>query len=493
MTSVLAERSAARPRVCNVPPAVSSAGHEAVELARSAGLVLDPWQADALVDALGERPDGKWSAFEVAVIVARQNGKGAILEARELAGLFLLGEMLILHSAHEYKTAMEAFRRILSLIEGAPDLSREVRKVVNTNGEEGIELRSGARLRFMARSKGSGRGFSADLVIWDEAYALTSAQVEAQLPTLSARPNPQVWYTSSPPLDALTGEVLIRVHERGLAGDPSLCYLDWGAQRGVDLDDRKVWKTTNPAYGLRISEETIARERAALSDEGFSRERLCIWPPSLAEQWMFIPERAWNDACDPQSRRSGEIAIAIEMSLNRQWVSIHVAGKRADGLYHVEVAVSEQGSGWLVQKIVEMRDRLKPCAIVVAGNSPAAAHVPHLEVALKLPIGSVLVEKVEVMSAVDVQQACGGLYDGIAGPEEVGRPSPRTVRHRGQGVLTTAIAGAVTRKTGNTQTWDPHAAVVDISPAMGVAAALWAYRQYGERPDKFVISGNLMG
>ena len=88
-----------------VPPsAVSSAGAEAVELAALAGLFLDPWQELVLQSALSERADGKWAALEVGLVVPRQNGKGSILEARELAGMFLLGEELILHSAHVFKT-----------------------------------------------------------------------------------------------------------------------------------------------------------------------------------------------------------------------------------------------------------------------------------------------------------------------------------------------------------------------------------------------------
>jgi predicted amidohydrolase YtcJ len=61
---------------------------EAVELAASAGLVLDDWQQHVLVSALGERPDalGTWAAFEVGLVVPRQCGKGGVLEARELAG-----------------------------------------------------------------------------------------------------------------------------------------------------------------------------------------------------------------------------------------------------------------------------------------------------------------------------------------------------------------------------------------------------------------------
>jgi hypothetical protein len=51
----------------------------------------------------------------------RQNGKDAILEARELAGLFLLGERLLIHSAHQFDTSLEHFRRLLFLIENTDD------------------------------------------------------------------------------------------------------------------------------------------------------------------------------------------------------------------------------------------------------------------------------------------------------------------------------------------------------------------------------------
>src|SRR5690242_6229189 len=85
------------PRLTTLPPGgVSSSGQEAVELAALAGLELDPWQQLILNQGLQERADGRWNAFEAAVIVARQNGKGGVIEARELAGLFLLDEKLIL-------------------------------------------------------------------------------------------------------------------------------------------------------------------------------------------------------------------------------------------------------------------------------------------------------------------------------------------------------------------------------------------------------------
>jgi hypothetical protein len=47
----------------------------------------DDWQQRAL--ELGLRTHrGKWASFEVGIDVARQNGKGGIIEARDLVGLF---------------------------------------------------------------------------------------------------------------------------------------------------------------------------------------------------------------------------------------------------------------------------------------------------------------------------------------------------------------------------------------------------------------------
>jgi hypothetical protein len=54
----------------------------------------------------------------------------------------------------------------------------------------------------------------------------------ALLPTLRARPNPQVWYCGSA-VDRLIhddGLVFARLRERGIAGDdPGLAYFDWGS------------------------------------------------------------------------------------------------------------------------------------------------------------------------------------------------------------------------------------------------------------------------
>ena len=139
---------------------------------------MDDWQQLVLRHALAEGPDGRFAPFEVGVNVPRQNGKGGIIEARELAGLFLLGEQLIIHSAHQFDTSLEAFRRLLDCVEGTPELSKLVKRVSRAHGEEGIELTTGQRVRFRTRTKGGGRGFTGDCLILDEAMIMRREPLE---------------------------------------------------------------------------------------------------------------------------------------------------------------------------------------------------------------------------------------------------------------------------------------------------------------------------
>lgn len=76
---------------------------DVLDWAQGFGYQLDDWQKWVLTEGLGTAPDGRWSSFENAVIVSRQNGKGTCEEVRELSGLFVIGEELIIHTAHEMK------------------------------------------------------------------------------------------------------------------------------------------------------------------------------------------------------------------------------------------------------------------------------------------------------------------------------------------------------------------------------------------------------
>jgi len=117
MTSRTAVRRGSQtPTYQLVPPAKSSAGQETIDLAASAGLILEPHQQLVLHGALGERPDHRWAAFEVGVVEPRQNGKGGIVAARQLAGLYLFGEALQTYTAHRMDSVMEGFHKIRAVM-----------------------------------------------------------------------------------------------------------------------------------------------------------------------------------------------------------------------------------------------------------------------------------------------------------------------------------------------------------------------------------------
>lgn len=464
---------AQRPRVEHVPSFVSSAGDEAVDFCRSVGLNLDPWQQHVLTQSLGERADGKWSAFEVAALVPRQNGKGALLEARELAGLFLFDEQLILHSAHEFKTAAEAFRRVLFHVENNRVLKKRVRRVRTSHGEEGIELTSGARLRFVARSTGSGRGFSGDCVILDEAYNLASEGMSALLPTLSARPNPQIWYTSSAGMDS--SDQLKRVRDRGLAGEGRrLAYFEWSAPSSADLDDREAWAQANPAFGIRITEEFVESERDAMDDLGFARERLGVWFDPAAN--MVIDGDSWNVLADQKSRMQKTPRVfAVDATPERTHGAIAVAGRRADGVGHVEVVTHRPGTGWLLTEVLRLNKEHAPAAWVVDPSSTAGSLLPALYDNGIEPV---------LLNGREMAQACGAFYVDVM--------ENAALRHRQQPELTTALEGARRRRLSDAWAWDRRTSGSDISPLVAVTAAWHGLAKHGTPARSAYDSDDLM-
>ena len=479
----------ALPRIALAPRSFAfSSGFEAIELAESAGLILDDWQKLCLILGLGETAAGKWAAITVALIVARQNGKGSILEALELFWLFGTGEILIGHSAHEYKTAMEAFRRVLFLIENTDALRRKVKKVINTNGEEGIELLTGQRLRFMARSKGAGRGFTFHKLIWDEAYALTREQQDAQLPTMSAVPNKQIWVTSSPPLTSDSGAVLFQQRKMAMALGKLLCFLDYGLEGSldkldeIDLDDQEGWKLSNPAEAVgRITMETMEGERAAMGDAGFARERLCIWPPDLTQGFGVITKEQWNLLLDPLSglpattesaghALAGVPCVSVDVSprnYGRATTSIGLASARQDGAAHLELIRTGSGTDWAVADLVKLVLKTG-CRIAIDPGSPAGSLMADLTNALRVA-GLNPDEILVTMGARDVAQAFGMIYDAASSAT----PESRSVTHLGQSELTIAVGGAVTRKVGDGKAWDRINSTTDITSLISVTHARW--------------------
>lgn len=488
-----------RPRIHVAPAYISSAADEAIDLAARTGLILDDWQAWTLTEALGERADGKWAAFEVGVVVSRQNGKGSLLEARELAGLYLFGEELIMHTAHEFKTAQEAFRRVLMLVESTPDLDAKVQNVRTSHGEEGIELRGkptiitgpgkreivrsvNARLRFIARSTTSGRGFTGDLLIYDESMILDHEDVSATIPVLSARHNatdggPQIWYTGSAGIGPKSTQ-LAMIRHRALEGAPRrLCYVEWsidphvkecppGCRDHDEPDDRRSWAKANPGYPHRITDDAIESERDAMDEDGFGIERLGVGVyPMPRNGWAVISRELWEDQRVPEDEppHPGKPAFGIDTTPDRSATAIGVAGIRDDGRYQVELADHRAGTSWVVERAVELDKGWHPVTWVI---DPAGTARTFIEPLTKAGL------RLWEPTTRDAAAAYGDFVDDARD----GR-----MFNSGDRAFRVALAGAATRKIGEQKGWDRTSSAVDISPVVAVTLALAGHKKYARR------------
>lgn len=484
-----------RPRVASWSPFEDRLGDKAVALCELAGLYLDEWQEISLRIWLGLRLEdpAKFAHRRNGMIVPRQDGKGAILEARQLAGLYLPeleSERLIIHTAHEFKTATESFIRLAGLVEDTPKLNRLVKDIYYANGKEAIVLRNGKRVKFLARSGKSGRGFTSDLLIFDEAMDLPQATVGASGPTQSVRPNPQTIYTATAGNDQ--AEVLAKVRDEGIEGVPRLSYVEYSAGDpddhvgdGIDLDDRDEWYRANPAMhgpNPRMTEEAVETDRAQMDDENFARERLCLWWVQRRVS-VLDPDR-WQDLIK-KSQAADRTCFAVDVPPERSSASIAVASPRTDGLIHVEVIDHKEGTAWVVPRLVELDGKWKPDQIAILQSSPAGSLIEEIAEALKK-------ERVPVyqVSGSDYAAACGQFLDRFT--EDIDGKH-QLVIHNGPHVNVLTAAADAARKREFIEggfVWNRRDAAANIAPLVAVTLASYAL---GVEPKKKRKTGKYRG
>lgn len=470
-------RGCQEPRLSLIPPYTTSLGQQAVELAAVAGLILDPWQQFVLINSLGLAADGRWAAFEVGLIVARQNGKDSILEAMEIAGLFVLGDRLIIHSAHKFDTAMEHLERLANLIEAAA-LQKRIRKINRSHGSEGITLKDGRRIRFRARTtSGGGRGYTGDRVIFNEAMDLPDSIVGAMMPTMAARsalyPGPQIIYAGSA-VDQETmanGLVLSRIREAGIAGvNKRLAYFEWSAEDDADPHSIEARRAANPGMGYRITPEYIETEfqSPAMSSRQFAVERLGVgdWFDTSGESGRVISREAWAAIAEPQSVAkpiTSAPMFALDSSPDNSWSAIAIAGRRDDALPQFMLVDHERGTDWLAERCESLQGDHPDASFVVDVRGPAA----HLIDDLKRRGVRVLEANTE-----DYGTACGQFYDAVVN-DNVRYPSP-------QPELDEALTAARAATLGDRWKWARRTSTSpDISPLVAVTLALWGAMNAG--------------
>lgn len=355
-------------RVC--PEYLQSDGMDASKILNIGGMVLDPWQSDVLDDWMARTPSGRWMCKTCGGSVPRQNGKTALISGRAETGMVLFNEQVI-YTAHLQKTATETFEEMASFFD-TKALRKYLKDIKTALGREQIILKSGARVKFLARTRNGGRGQHGDLLIFDEAQELDSDAQASFIPAISASLNPQTIYVGTPPDPNAEGTVFRGIRDKALKGETkTTAWFEFSVDEIGDVTQKERWAKANPALGRRILLSTVEGECEQMDADTFARERLGWWTPVATHKTEYaISEKAWDSCASEALKPEGKTAYGVKFSPDGSEVCLCGAVEDSDGIVRVSLIDRRpmgQGTQWLADWLNERSK--KACCVVIDGRN----------------------------------------------------------------------------------------------------------------------------
>jgi hypothetical protein len=319
------------PRIAPPTPLLTEAADYRA-FAASVGINLYPWQERAAKYLTAKASTGKWLYREVAVIVARQNGKTKLLVP--LIMQRLLAGQKVMHTAQNAKLPREVHEEVATLLqEHFPNDLPKKRAISYAVGHEEIRLIGGGKYRIVAPTKGGARGPSNDLVIVDELREMEDhGFIGAAKPTLTVSKKPQMVYLSNAGTE--DSAVLNALKARSET-DPVLAYLEWSASPGRAADDIQGWAEANPTLGhdpaiLETLETEYRTNMIAGTLAIFETEHLCRWVTTMRER--LIDEYAWVLCRVASLGKPVRPVLAVSMDPKGQRAAVAMAWREGDGV-----------------------------------------------------------------------------------------------------------------------------------------------------------------
>ena len=336
---------------------------------------LYPWQEWALIHGLeivGKLGgDWKFRFRTLLYLISRQNGKTVLSEV--IASIFLnvLCVDSVFGTSLSLDKAEEVWEAVVQDQESIPVLSQELKRVGRTNGSKRLVLTGLRTYKVGAPTRRAGRGDSNDLVMldevreqrdwetWSAAVASTTAKANALTVCFSNAGDPDsvvLRQLRETAIAAITG---MKAGDYG--GDidaDSLGLFEWSAEEGARTDDMEALAQANPALGYgNITERALASNRQTFPENRFRSECMCQQVETILPQ--PFPDGAWLGGTDEDSQIApeSELFFGIDLSQNRRWACIAVAGLREDGNYHVEVVDRRIGTEWALRWFAERQTR----------------------------------------------------------------------------------------------------------------------------------------
>lgn len=384
-------------------------GEDARKILLAGGFVLDPWQRDELNDWMAVR-GRSWVCRTCGGSVPRQNGKTGLIEARASAGM-LMHEERVLYTAHLQKTSTETFEEMASFFDTAK-LRKYVKDIKTALGREQIILKSGARIKFLARTRNGGRGQHGDLLIFDEAQELDVDAQASFLPAISASTNPQVIYVGTPPDKPINGLAFRSIRDKALSGDTkTIAWFEFSVDEIGDVSDRQRWAATNPALGIRVLETTIEGEHEQMPPDAFARERLGFWTPVVTEKApdLAIDAKAWAECASVKPKPEGKTAYGVKFTADGTAVCLCGAVIDGNGITRVsliDIRPTALGIRWLADWLNERYT--KASCVVIDGKNGVDVLIDRIADTWKVK-GSII-----KATSKDVITAVGMVTDAIS-------------------------------------------------------------------------------
>lgn len=460
------------PSVRVAPEYEITEGLYAEKILQQGGMILDPWQSNAMSDWLAVTPNGKWACKTCGLSVGRQNGKSGLVSGRAEVGM-VMHEEQVLYTAHLQKTATETFEEIASFFDSS-SMRNHLKEIKTALGREQIILQNGARIKFLARTRNGGRGQHGDLLIFDEAQELDENQQASFLPAISASLNPQTIYVGTPPTPESIGMVFRHIRDKAISGEAkTTAWSEFSVDKIGDVHDRERWAKTNPALGRRILESTIEGECEQMDATQFARERLGWWEPITLQRIEYvIPTDVWDACKSSEKKPDGKTAYGVKFSADGAEVCLCGAVIPNEGPARVSLIDKRptgHGFGWLADWLNERYD--KACCVVIDGRNGVDVLVDKIAPVWRMK-GSVIRPGVkEVIAAV------GTLTDAI---------NEKTLTwYEGQEVLRDSAVTSTKRKLGGGFAFGGENSI----PIEAAALALWGATNSKRDPSKTMRIG----
>ena len=381
---------------------------EIVDFAAIIGYAPGEWQKIPLRDWSTLDEHGKFVHRRCGLSVPRQAGKSvdAIIWA---AFLVLQLGYSVLWTDHNYSTTCEMlsrFQKILGKRKGDPDalpaINRRIAGSKAKTAQESYEFTNGGVLCFSTRTESASLGYSFDVVVYDEAQLLTSAQAQTINPTTTRSPhkNAQFIYAGTPTRAGCPADRFSSMREEAWSDAPKddLCWLEYGTDKvGNPLDETR-WPLVNPSLAEGLVEADDVRPGIygmEGDDLGIAQEYLGYWlPPSEQVEPPLIGSELWGEtrvAARPNIGPDAEVAYGVKFSADGSHVALAVATlPRSSDRALVSLPFcrrTAEGTEWLVSWLAARPTRAK--SVCIDGRAGAGAVCDALE-ALGMPRGYVM-------------------------------------------------------------------------------------------------------